>query len=98
MIQTSPKAFHQCGSSATGCRGVSNYLSYAESLGFKFLEVLDWSSSAGDWQFLVSKDGHQWQILSQNNNWPRPGFTYFLDEEIFDGTFEEVLTLLANER
>jgi len=70
-------------------------LSYAESLGFKFLEVLDWSSSAGDWQFLVSRDRKHWQILSQDNNYPNPGFTYSLDDRIFEGTLEEVFTLFA---
>ena len=74
---------------ATGCRGAGGYRDYAESQGYDHCEVLDWTSSAGDWSFLVSEDGHAWRVMFQTNNWPRAGFTYDLGDEVFFGTFEE---------
>ena len=74
---------------ATGCVGVHGYASYARSHGYTHCEVYDWTSSAGDWTFLVSKDGTEWHIMSQENNWPRPGFSYHIDERPFFGTFED---------
>jgi hypothetical protein len=73
----------------TGCNA-SGYREAARKMGFDRVEVLNWTSSAGDWQFLVSKDGEIWQVLSQENNWPRAGFSYYLGDEIFAGTLEDV--------
>ena len=82
---------------ATGCRGVGGYRRYAASLGYTHVKVYDWTSSAGDWTFLVSKDGIEWRVMSQTNNWPRPGFEYCIDDErVFLGTFEEVYEELAS--
>jgi hypothetical protein len=52
---------------------------------------LNWTSSAGDWEFLISKDKENWQILFQTNNFPRSGFSHRIDEEIYTGTLEEVI-------
>lgn len=79
----------------TGCLGASSYREWAEKNGFPFLEVLNWCSSAGDWQFIVSSDGRQWQVLSQENNYPRPGFSHSLDGLVFEGTAEEALRLFS---
>lgn len=76
---------------ATGVKEAGNYREYAEKHGYKFIEVLNWSSSAGDWEFIISKDGKEWQILSQTNNFPRAGFSYHIDSELFYGTADEVL-------
>lgn len=73
---------------ATGCNA-SSYREYAADLGYQFIEVLNWCSSAGDWEFLVSKDGEEWRILTQTNNWPRPGFSYTLSKKTFYGTAEK---------
>ncbi len=78
------------GEQATGCEGADTYHSFALKNGFRYIEVLDWSSSAGDWQFLVSTNGNLWYILSQTNNYPRPGFTHTLDSVPWYGTLEEV--------
>ena len=77
---------------ATGCVGANSYKQYARDRGYTHIEVLDWTSSAGDWQFLVSKDGHEWFVLFQENNYPRgPGFSHQIDEGFpFIGTLEEV--------
>ena len=77
---------------ATGCRGAGNYKDYAEKHGYKFLEVLDWTSSAGDWSFIVSKDKKHWRILYQENKYPHSGFRYSLSKEEYVGTAKQVLT------
>lgn len=78
---------------ATGCAGVGGYRQYAMSLGFTIVKVYDSTSSAGDWSFLVSKDGIEWHILYQTNNWPYGGFSYSIDGYlVFYGTFDEVYT------
>ena len=83
---------------ATGIKGAGDYREEAESMGFPHLEVLDWTSSAGDWSFIVSADGEQWHIMSRTNNWPSSGFTYFVDmDEVFFGTGDDVLAQIAEE-
>ncbi len=77
-------------SQATGCAGAGGYLAYANDLGYERVEVLDWTSSAGDWSFLISKDGLEWRILWQENNWPRAGFSYSISDTAFYGTVEQV--------
>jgi len=77
---------------ATGCRGAGAYRQAFEEMGYNRLEVLNWSSSAGDWQFIVSKDGLQWHIAEQSNNWPRAGFSYYVDtEQVFEGSADDVM-------
>ncbi len=83
------------GAQATGCFGADSYLQFAKEQGYKHIEVLNWCSSAGDWQFLVSKDVHEWRILCQENNYPRAGFSYSISKEMFEGTLEEVEELVA---
>lgn len=77
-------------SQATGCMGSGSYLTYAHSQGYEYVEVLNWGSSAGDWQFLVSKDEIEWKILFQENNYPQQGFSHSISDDTFWGTFEEV--------
>lgn len=76
----------------TGCEGAGDFMRWAEQQGYPHCEVVDWSSSAGDWTFLVSKDGEAWYIMSQTNNYPHSGFTREIDEsQCFEGASEEVL-------
>jgi hypothetical protein len=82
---------------ATGARNAHLYRDYAGGLGYTHIEVLNWSSSAGDWQFLISKDGNAWQIMEQTNNWPYAGFTYSIDEQLRYGSLEEVYQLIEQE-
>lgn len=89
-MKLNPNAFHAAAVSATGCSGARSYIDFAESLGYKHLEVLNWCSSAGDWQFLVSKDGFEWHVLEQSNNYPRPGFSHAVDPTPWYGTAEEI--------
>jgi len=83
---------------ATGCVGADSYKGFAERLGYSHVEVLNWTSSAGDWQFIVSKDGRRWRILFQENNYPRgPGFSHTLGDEEYEGTAAEVFGILEQE-
>lgn len=77
---------------ATGCPDAGGYIQFAKDRGYTHIEVINWSSSAGDWSFIVSKDGYEWYIMCQENNWPRPGFTRTIDEPgVFYGDAEAVL-------
>jgi hypothetical protein len=82
---------------ATGCVGADSYKGFAARNGYGHLEVLNWTSSAGDWQFIVSKDGKRWRVLFQENNYPRPGFSHTLSDEEYEGTAEEVFRILEQE-
>ena len=81
---------------ATGCKGAGDYQDYAHSKGYKYVKVLNWMSSAGDWEFIISKDGERWQILSQTNNYPKPGFSYEISDEEFYGSAEDVLQQITD--
>lgn len=65
---------------ATGCLNTGGFRDWARQQGFKFCEVFDWTSSAGDWSFIVSRDGDTWYVMTQENNWPRSGFTRNIDK------------------
>lgn len=83
---------------ATGCRGAGNYAIWAEQQGYPHCAVVDWTSSAGDWCFLVSEDGQLWFMMFQTNNYPQgPGFTRTIDtDQMFEGTEQEVLEQVSN--
>lgn len=51
---------------------------FALRMGLGRPEVLDWTSSAGDWCFDLPDDG---RILIQTNRYPRYGFMYALGEK-----------------
>ena len=76
----------------TGCTGAGSYLNFAEEHGFEYMEVVDWTSSAGDWIFIVSKNGFEWYLLYQTNNYPHPGFSHQIVENVsFPGSAEKAL-------
>jgi len=59
--------------------GAGSYREFFKSLGLE-VEVVEQSSSAGDWTFAV-KDGDEgdWYVASQSNRYPRHGFDYCVD-------------------
>ncbi len=78
---------------ATGCVNSGGFREFAEEAGYPHCHVLDWTSSAGDWSFIVSEDGLTWHLMFQENRWPRQGFHRTIDNErCFFGTAKEVLT------
>jgi hypothetical protein len=57
------------------------------------LEVIDWTSSAGDWT-LAYKDGDTWYPLFQSNRWPMHGFSYSIDRSCGADTFDELCNIM----
>jgi hypothetical protein len=83
---------------ATGCPNAGGFRSWAREQGYPFCEVWDWTSSAGDWSFFVSKDGEHWYPMFQENNYPSAGFARTIDEsQEYCGTWEEVCEQVAEE-
>jgi hypothetical protein len=83
---------------ATGCSGAGDYRIWAQQQGYEHLEVVDWTSSAGDWSFIVSQDGETWFLMMQENAHPCRGFnrTIYRDQS-WEGTAEEVLQQISEE-
>lgn len=54
------------------------FTSFALRMGLGRPEVLDWTSSAGDWCFDLPDDG---RVLIQTNRYPYFGFMYALGEK-----------------
>jgi len=78
---------------AAGCSGAGGYREAFRKMGFQYLEVLDQTSSAGDWTFIVSNNKEDWHLAWQENNWPRAGFSYSIDlDTVREGTAEEAMT------
>lgn len=55
-----------------------DFTNFALRMGLGRPEVLDWTSSAGDWCFDLPEDG---RILIQTNRFPYHGFKYELGEQ-----------------
>jgi hypothetical protein len=69
--------------------GAGSYIKVFKNLGFIEVKVIDWTSSAGDWNFGV-KDRNGWRVAFQNNRYPYLGFKYCVNSEHFE-TFEDIL-------
>lgn len=70
--------------------GSGNYREVFTSLGFEEVEVIDWTSSAGDWTFGV-KNENGWYMAVQENRYPYHGFKYMISDIIGElETFEEL--------
>jgi hypothetical protein len=83
---------------ATGCSGAGDYALWAKQQGYPFCQVWDWTSSAGDWTFLVSQDGNEWFWMTQTNNFPFSGFTRTIDKShSYTGSWEEVQSQITME-
>lgn len=82
---------------ATGCIGAGDFREWAESQGYPHCEVYDWTSSAGDWSFIVSREGEIWFPMYQENAWPHQGFRRIIDvDQPIEGTPDEVFEWLSN--
>jgi len=78
--------------------GAGNFREIFEDLGFDKVEVIDWTSSAGDWTFGVKNDDG-WVVATQENRYPYHGFRYnisdlFLPCETFEQLCEEIEYLM----
>jgi hypothetical protein len=56
--------------------GAGSYTELARALGWEVERVLDWTSSAGDWQILLSIPEKGQRVLVQTNRYPYHGFKY----------------------
>jgi len=80
---------------ATGCAGAGAFRRVFREMGYQHLEIMSWTSSASDWWFLVSEDGERWYNASQENRWPRAGFEYYVDRELWvDAPAKEAVAIM----
>jgi len=76
----------------TESNSIENHREWAEKYGYIHCLDFDTTSSAGDWSFIVSKDGYVWNIMYQENCWPRIGFDRYIETDDFVcGTAEEAI-------
>ena len=76
--------------------GAGSYREIFEALGFEKVEVVEWTSNAGDWSFGV-KDKTGWRMAWQTNRYPHHGFTYDIDIDNFSfDSFEDLLKFTEN--
>jgi len=75
------------------------YREWARQMGYPHCEVLDWTSSSGDWSFIVSRRGKTWYVMTQENRAFRGGgMECHIDlERPYKGTSDEVLAQIAEE-
>jgi len=57
--------------------GAGSYKAILKRLGFGWVKVEDWTSSAGDWVFRVWNK----RLVFQSNRFPRHGFSYTIANE-----------------
>lgn len=55
--------------------GAGSYRKVFQALNYTEVELLESSSSAGDWTFMAF-DGCYWDVVFQTNRYPRHGFSY----------------------
>jgi hypothetical protein len=67
------KAFRLGFTIAAPNAGAGSFRQILARLGYQRVTVEDWTSSAGDWSFIVSAG-----IVTQTNRHPYFGFTYYL--------------------
>ena len=76
--------------------GAGSYDEVFEMLGFEKVEVIEWSSSAGDWSFGV-KDKTGWRLAWQENRYTYHGFRYSISFRNYGfKTFEDLLGSLRD--
>ena len=74
--------------------GAGSFREIFEDLGFDEVEVINWTSSAGDWTFGVKNDVG-WFVATQENRYPYYGFRYAISDlippcETFEQLCEEI--------
>lgn len=61
--------------------GSATFRKFFIDVGFAEVDVFEWSSSAGDWTFVV-RDGDCWYPAFQHNRYPYHGFKYLVDAQL----------------
>jgi hypothetical protein len=68
------QALHEGKAVHAPAAGAGSYRDILRRLGFKWVKVEDWTSSAGDWCFRVWNQ----RLVFQSNRFPRHGFSFTL--------------------
>lgn len=80
----------------TESNSIENYQEWAAKFGYVHCHYFDFTSSAGDWSFIVSKDGYVWNMMYQENRWPGVGYDRYIETADFVcGTLEEAMEFFA---
>ncbi len=70
--------------------GSQTFRQFFKEVGYDEVDVLEWSSSAGDWSFMV-RDGDGWFAAFQTNRYPYHGFAYSVNYEIPFASKDELI-------
>lgn len=76
--------------------GAGSYREFFTRMGFVDVEVIDHTSSAGDWCFGVKRKDGVWTLAFQENRFPRHGFNYSLQPQHQAGTFEVLVNSVCS--
>ncbi len=76
-IKEAKKMFRQGDIIEVPNAGAGSYREVLNLLGFKKVEVYDWTSSAGDWTFKI-----RGKLVCQENRYPYQGFRYGISFEV----------------
>ncbi len=81
-VTTARKLFRQGETIEIPNASAGSFKTVLEMLGFnrKKIEVEDWSSSAGDWTFIIHMNKKYWIYVNQENRYPYHGFRYAMGE------------------
>ena len=58
------------------------------------VEIVDWTSSAGDWMLAFLADNGRWYLAWQENMYPTRGYRWSISREWSGATIEELLAVL----
>jgi len=62
---------------------------------YEDVEIVDWTSSAGDWMLVFKTDNGQWHPAWQENGYPQfRGYRWSISHEWSGATIEELLAVL----
>jgi len=61
---------------------------------YEAVEIVDWTSSAGDWMLAFQADNGRWYPAWQENMYPTCGYRWSISREWSGATFEELLAVL----
>lgn len=61
---------------------------------YKAVEIVDWTSSAGDWMLAFQSDNGRWWPAWQENMCPTRGYRWSISHEWWGATIEELLAVL----
>ena len=61
---------------------------------YEAVEIVDWTSSAGDWMLAFQADNGRWYPAWQENMYPTRGYRWSISREWSGATIEELLAVL----